>query len=94
MSWPVPFGRLRAQSRAQGTRTQLARFTPEGRALGFNRAMRMDVLLSVIDMVLALAALLGCQSLSELALGLVLGCLFMAGFAGLVATAHAPNSYR
>lgn len=56
--------------------------------------MRMDVLLSVIDMVLALAALLGCQSLSELALGLVLGCLFMAGFAGLVATAHAPNSYR
>ena len=54
----------------------------------------MDVLLSVIDMVLALMTLLGCQSLPELALGLVLGCLFMAGLAGLVATAHTPNSYR
>lgn len=51
----------------------------------------MDVLLSVIDMVLALTTLLGCQSLPELALGLVLGCLFLAW---LVATAHAHNSYR
>ena len=90
----MPFDRLRAQSRAQGTRTELARFASEGRALGFNRTMRMDVLLSVIDMVLALTTLLGCQSLSELALGLVLRCLFMAGLAGLVATAHTPNSYR
>ena len=40
----------------------------------------MYVLLSVVDVVLTLAPLLGGQSLTEFALGLVLGCLFLAGF--------------
>ncbi len=51
----------------------------------------MRMLLGVIDVVLALTTLLCSQSLPELALGLVLGHLILAGF---VASAHGPNSYR
>jgi hypothetical protein len=54
-------------------------------ALRLHGAMRMRLLRLVIDVILALATLLSRQSLTEFALGLVLGCLFLAGF---VTSAH------
>jgi len=51
----------------------------------------MHMLRFVVDVILALTTLLRLQSLTEFALGLVLGCLFLAGF---VTSAHEANSYR
>jgi hypothetical protein len=45
----------------------------------------------IVDVILALATLLGLQGFTEFALGLVLGCLFVAGF---VTSAHEANCYR
>ena len=45
----------------------------------------MHLLWTVVDMVLTFTSLLGGKGLTELALGLVLGCLFGAGF---VTSAH------
>ena len=58
---------------------KLARLTAE-RALGLNRTLRLHILLGVVDVVLALSTLLGRQSLAELALGLIFGCLILLGF--------------
>lgn len=46
---------------------------------------------TVIYVVLALATMFSRQSLTEFGFGLVLGCLFLAGF---VTSAHEANSYR
>jgi len=73
---------------------ELARLAPVS-ALGLNWPLPMSVLgglvVLTVDVVLALAAMLGRQSLAEFGFGLVLGCLFLAGF---VTSAHEANSYR
>ena len=46
---------------------------------------------TVIYVVLALATMFSRQSLTEFGFGLVLGCMFLAGF---VTSAHEANSYR
>jgi hypothetical protein len=66
---------------------KLARLAPECGALGVNGSVRLHVLRSVIDVVLALTTLLRGQSLPELALGLVLRHLILDRF---VVSAHGP----
>ena len=65
--------------------------SPLGRARGLDRTVPAHMLWPVVNVIFALAALLGLESFTEFALGLVLGCLFLAGF---VTSAHEANSYR
>lgn len=86
----MPFGKLTAHNCALSLSKSLAGLAPES-PLRLNRALGVHVLWSVIDVVFALTTLFGRQCLTEFGFGLVLGCLFLAGF---VTSAHEANSYR